>query len=1764
LLQFSERSRHEPLRWNRRQEGNEGRMPGMNGKWSDAELVRLCLEGGLHDLTDEVVAALGQRMSESRLVRDAVDESPLSGQIRTRLAAQGVSAPGPAGGDSSPEAAHQYDRPSQSMKPAVAILAVVIVGWLLYSTSNQQADSPAEQPTEVETPSPEEPGNAVSEADSEAQTRATEESADATSLPLGPGEDAATSGIEGPGDPVRDGASGRAEKPRPDAEAVPAEAVPAEAAKPGDPEQEADQDGKSESKPSREAAASVEPVAGPWGNSLNRDVAPLRFEDVAWRMPGDAGVDEFAPDEFRQWFEPIPGRPFGILDEQHNGRRFTKFDGMARLKADWVESAVLRLTVYDTEACELHVWSGDSGVRIKYFRHRQPHLWAVHRISRAGHAAPLTDGELLTNDCGRWHASQFGTFELRWERDRLWLTRGNVVLLSVPFSRRPTEVAIDGKLKFRDVEMLKSDPLPEESLPKYLQTRPLLAASQPAKLEWHMLGAEESPGSMNRHGDSIELRVGASSREPARLWTAAPRAGLCEFIFRIETAEAGTGVYVGGPDGEPIILVSRLWDPKARRVAVQLLPPNQRETERSYDVDAWPAPWSGDGQWLRVVMGSGAISLWTSPDRLEWSWVLDSPARGRFSGERASLGVFAQPQAERRIRISHVEVNEYSGLVSLADAELVARVDVEWFRPLDVLDTSSWLQRVIRHQPVGVAFDAWRRACAVATLRASPENSLSLFLISGLVSESLLPGVVTNTNGEQTDDPEAVAADLSRSFTLLREASQFCDLWDSGRGRDLSLLYHEVARRAVRRIGPSASSSVSARVMRELLRTEFWSGHQPRLTPLDAVEFELTAMIEAGEFDAALKLIDEVMFWNANGHPARHWWQTIEEIYPRLAWAELAAQATLDNEARGARQELPGRWKTNLTIDRHPLAHSVSKEAYNVMAEFQAAVSGNAFDDACAVISSAASTELLGLLPDSQDGRLMISFPNAVALAMSQQPELRRTMNEQFGAIGRLRVREAIQNADHRRIEAATVQFFGTLAAAESAAWLGDRALAGGRFAAARSYFERALADYQLNSQIETAEQRSLRAKLELTRQLGATAIDSTAGQPANSTLTGDVPIEFNSASIATAAFHSLLTELGEQATVSGGKASSQDVSLTPRGRPVAARLPEPAGYRIENRGRYDGDQGERPGSSATADVDWVARQLAVEVAGDAAFVCNRFQLSRFDLTNGQTKWTQQLGGDHGNAHHWPMVPLRPLVTDDAVYCRRLRKDGTELICCDRESGNVRWTLRPGQGMVSDPFFVRGRLQLFLAGDAYAGPSVLELATIHVETGTVLSSVPVLNLFDVWQNTVPVCQVAQADGLVYFAVSGVAGCCNSEGQLLWIRRREWVPPALDRERRLRHWSPPVIEGDSVVLFEPESPVIERVSAATGRRQWAVSSPGFRRCLAAVNGRLIFDDEYGIRAIDLQSGRTLWQYVAADMLDAVLVPESGDRMLLARAVPFVEGRTREITPTLVWLDLATGQETTRLPLTTLRDGEPRLGPLVAGPEKTWLLFARGRKEAGREVLELVRDDNVRPGFPSELAAWANWNPEARTETTPENRLLRPDLERAFQSNEFRNAVERLAPGWLPVMWIQPKECGLVPEFRGQRDVLRLRPRIVYSAETADEVPGESTVGAVRLFRPLRVKNDANVSLRFKAGHNQGESWLLTVEANGERLLNTVVDDQTAPSGWQQIDVRLGHLAGQEASLVITCGQADRKEQPWVFLHELPDPVTLTDQVEVAGK
>lgn len=1709
----------------------------MPQEWSDAELIRICLEGSAEELTDEVVAAISERSGHSPLVWEAVRESPHVEAITSRLHidAHGHQPP--------PQKAQSGSRILLAVAFGVIALLGVWVGSILSIDQRPSADERIADATDVQ-------------ALEDGQVNAD---------------------LSGSKNVVDDPPDTSADPAKENSDAPPEQPESSEQPQVASPDQSVDveestavaENSVNSATEKTETKAVVEPVAeeqaekSPWTDDLDLAVPPRSFDDVAWHLPGDEKPDEFPPTEFRKWFSTLPGRPFQLLEEKQTNRRFSRFDGTGRLNAPWPDSALLRFSIYDVERCEIYFWDGNSGLRLKFFRTRTPNVWAAHRVTRSTPTSPPQEGEFLTNDCGRWHRSSFGTFDIRWEKGHLRLIRGDVPLLTVPHERRPGAIVLDGKLKFRQLSMLRSDPLPQKVVDRLKSPagRALLGSTQPAALTWQTnkseLPREGEPAPTGNTGtqqvfavkdSSVELRVTSEANKHSFAWTPAPNAGLSEFIFRIDSADPGTGVYVGREDGTPVFQIGRVWDPKAGLQGLTFLSPNQVIQNREFNRDTFPPPWSGRGQWLRVVAGCGSVSIWTSPDGKNWGWVNDAPSRGRWPGRRATVGIFANPQADRHIRLSHVEVNELPSLVTLADPELVDRVKPEWFAPLDILDVGSWLHRVIRNRPVEADFEKWRRACAVATLRASPDNELSAFLLNGLLVDALAE--------DGSRDPGWASAE-----DLIREVGLLCDLWLSPRPQQIAQLYHELARRRVSAAmlleDEAPTGAVSHDISSTVLASEFWSSVLPPLTPQYAVRIELTSLVARGQFSEVRNLIDRICFWNANAHPARPWWSAVDPIYSTIVWAELESHISLNSEERTKRISAPGRWKTTLSPARHPLSQSVSKEAYNVMAEFQAAISGQAFGDACQVISSAGSADLFGLLPDSQDGRLLVSFPNAVALAMQQYPSLRQSMNEKFGAIGRLRVRQSIENGDHRQVEAATIQFYGTLAAADSEGWLGNRAMAAGRFAQAFGHFGRALAGFRQNSAVDTPEMSSLVARLRLALAMLGTTASTDEGDKLKRNF------DIGARSVTPAELEQLVTEMTPLAAAPGDSGASSTYSAD--GLQEHDLLPAQAGYKLELRGKLEGDLGDRAGTAGPADVDWVSRQLAIVPEGNLAYFSNRFQVNCIDLTNGQQKWAQALGGDHGNAHHWPMLPMRPVVTSDAIFSRRLTKTGPELLCLNKADGAIRWRVKPQQTLVSDPFLVHGRVHIFATRQAYAGPTILELATVHPQTGTLLNSYEVLKLFDAWQNMTQTCQVTADGGLIYLTADGVSAACNAQGQALWVRRRNRMPQILDsRYRHTRAFIPPVIDGSRVIIAQPECPTIECLDADSGRPVWEKTTPDLKRIVGRFEGSLIIETRDGLESLKLESGSTNWKYQAADLLDAVAImqpvqPKEGQKeiptptILITRAIPYVEGRKNMKLPTLVWLDPNSGAEQVRLPLKTHVDLEPYIGSFITTADRTWCLFARGRKTPQREILELVKDETLKPVPSIDQKAWASWHPEYRLATFADNRVTSPAMLPIVKSAELRRALDDLCPRWIVDAPSQPKESGLRADHLGEKNVLAMKTAARFAPPTGKpaELSDSETVGSIRLIRDIVVPSRHDAGLRFKIGHDKGQKWMLTVDAGGRQLLSTMVDDQTAPNGWQQVDVRLGPLAGQRVRLVLTCSQGEVSKQTFAYLSGFSD-------------
>lgn len=1789
----------------------------MSNQWTDAELVRICLEDPIDKFTDELVGVLTDRIKTSDSLRSSVLESENSASILGRLNETRESL---------------TPKPVRSTRGSVSVMALIAacllgfsVAWLMRNDKPEQLE---QQQPDVANPSP------WSDSDNSAdkQTQAATDSQDGS-------ENTANDVTKTNDDPDKTGV-GQPTDTNTDSKTADATNVPD---KPDD-----GSTGNANSKPDDKGDTPVK--IGPqvaWAELFDLSKPALTFEQAAWRLPGVKTPDVFKPEQFQAWFESIPGRPWGLIEANVSASHYTRFDGQARLKAPWVEGAVMRLTPYDIERCSMFFWRGDEGVRIRFYRSRAPHVWAAHRATRnKGH---VEVNELLTSDNGRWSRTYFGTFEVRSQDGDIIMMRGDMPLLKVALGGLPEQVVLEGKLKLRQLEFYRSDPVPEkivnklrmpmgrlvaggdvrahdwqtnfkeqatfEKLPK-LQVSPPNKKdnaevadngdgktenikSGPAAVKTTQIAAEKTGADQaSKPGDSVNendatkpgiVRLSSAADSTTIAWAnfAVPDAGLSEFVFQVKHADPGTGFYLGDKTGEPQYQIGYVWDPNARHLAYSYLSRGQKLLEKAHSVDAFPPPFTAPSQYVRVVIGSGILTMWISADGEHWGWMGDYPTTG-LSSRQQTIGIYALPGAKRSIELSKLEVREFPFVAKLAEPELLKLYDPELFEPLELRDFGSWLHVVSRTKPIDQSFDAWRRTCAVQTLRRVPNSKLMSALWHGLLTDRAFKNFDAGTadhpavdhpaggamnppaavvqhaddvqpagNANQAPDKQAVAqaaadeqaeseADI---WGLLAEASLFINTYDGTVAGQFSVLYHSIVERIVARNSESPGQAGNEAVLRttdalvNFAVTPNWTSAAIPITSTKAAKLELMLLVQQQKHADALRLIDRLVFWNSNGHPNYSWWSPIDSIYTTVAWAELAAHKSLDSDEQTERISRPRRWKTTLLPLRHPLAQPVNKEAYNVMAEFNAALSGDAFNDACQVIASAGDANTLGLLPDRADERLLIAFPRAVAIAMDEHPELRSSMNDRYGAVGQLRVREAMKIGDANQIEAATVQFFGTIAAAECEQWLGDRAMSAGRFEAARKHFADALAGYQRNSPVETAETKGLQSRLQLVQSMLGVPVSDTSQLAAS---------QFGSQAISVAQMKALMTELSQTANSQSGRAAA--VKSSAIAYPVAQAAPQLLAHQSQVRANFDGDHGEHAGRSGPSTVNWFSRQLAFAQEGQLLYLADRFQLRCLDLTTGVTKWKQDLGAEHGNAHYWPLHPMRPLITNTHIFYRRYTKLGAELASFEKATGKLVWRFKPPNALVSDPFFVRGRLQILASEKATAGPVQIRLLTVHPQTGVIVEDVSILQLLDETQLPEHLTQVTVHDDQVIFTVSGAVACCDGQGQPLWVRRQSWTIPALDPTRVTRAWQPPIVVGDTVIVSQPGVRMLECIDASTGRLVWTFLAPELKRIVGTVGNRMVLETSDGFEAVNMTNGRRQWRYTTPYLNDAAMLTTravSSDPKVPPQNVLLCV-RHRDIgrairRPEFVWVDLETGNEVAYAPLSNLDDKQPRLGPFVSFQNRLFAFFGKGYKTPNRELVEFTPQPDAQ-AYRSEKTRWTSWLP-----STADSRILNPksgiNLARTSHSVKFLAALPHASPGWSVSAPTQAADAGFKDNVQGRNQVfaIKLAPRKLDEAQqTAFAVAPMDTV---RLIRDVAIPKDPNASLRLTVGHDKGNSWQLIIEAEGCRLHSSIIDDKSAPNGWQDINLTFGHLCGKQVQLIIAGAPVQPAKTTWVYFDGL---------------
>lgn len=1218
-------------------------------------------------------------------------------------------------------------------------------------------------------------------------------------------------------------------------------------------------------KPEPVKPAPPEPAAPPPAAAVAAEVpAPAALlRQVGLFEP--ASADDATPDDksLGRRFAAVDTLPLKLSAQPIDGKPCGRLDGIARLQQPLVDGAALRMTSPDFTGVRIHVWSGERGVSFDAFP--QPLRWIAYATTRTGTVPVPTGYVALGLDDGRMiRTNPVGVhgIELRYADGMVSLVRGDVPLVEAPLAGPPTDVFLEGAVTFRDVSLVAAMPIPPLRKPAERPAADLLAA---ARDTWAR-GGDPSAG-FAVHDDHTATLSAVDNKQPAWALLPLPEAsGLREIVVRLEGVMPGTGLVFADGAAKPQSVLMFLGNktlPGA--VQVQRKPPNDAAIESGEQIAAQPFMFVKDTLWLRIRQCGGV-------QRIDWSadgshWLIGAEPQPPF----AAIGLYAVPHASgRSITLAAMQQAPCSRLESLSPADLrAAAVELPPQGPL-----AAWLAAADAARPPSADTGAWRRACGLKALAGNASNDLAIDLCGFLFRESLDMDFDPAARQDLLDDILAfapVADDPGDAAAILGLFGALgARMAMEGEGRCYSAIGHEQLSAPLRCGQPFVAFS----------------------EPL--ARREIVRLFYRGEWNEAIAFLERLHFFGFTAKPRNDAF---------FAWAAALTRA----RAEGKPSLLPAEW-------RHPLVVAPSKESLSVEAELNAALDGEDFADACRLFDAAAADGQVDLLTDRRDPRLFMSLPVLVATAMRDEPRLLETMRQDRERIAGLRVLEATAAGNEAAVEATTVQFHGTRAAAKAHVWLADRSMAAGRFASAIRHYEAAAASIPED---DAKQKKRTLAAIDLARKLGAAAV--AAAPPA--------PPAVAPATALTATL---------QARLEG------DVGGNPAG------LPAPLAQ---------GGVDWPPHA-----IDWAARQIATLPLTDRLLVSNRFQLASHDPATGAVQWRAGLGGDVANAHDLPGQAMRPIADATRAYVRRLRKAGPALAAITLADGTVAWELpsTPERQFVSDPLPAEGSTLAICVARKVEDSFVLALVSLDVATGRLIRETPLATFSSGW-NAVRDCQVTGLDGFFVVAAGGAVIACDSDGRVRWVRREHWLPPPVDASWMLTAQSPPLVHDGRIHVVQPGGPGLATLDAASGRLLWRLDDVSVSRLRGIARGQLVVERIGAVASagssqpghadligIDAATGKQTWRFGPSDLLDASLVTDAG--VLLAVREP-VAGKNARVA-VLVNLDPATGRETGRWPLAACEDPQPCLGPLVPSAGGLRVFFGRGPADATRDLMLLT--------------------------------------------------------------------------------------------------------------------------------------------------------------------------------------------------------------------
>ncbi|MEX1040602.1 MAG: PQQ-binding-like beta-propeller repeat protein [Pirellulaceae bacterium] len=1231
-------------------------------------------------------------------------------------------------------------------------------------------------------------------------------------------------------------------------------------------------------------AAPVQPVK-PWTAMLQAE--PIAWVDFPWNRSGLwEGQTSLRAEELGKWLVKASDDQPGLV-EARNYRNTTMagFKGLVRLQPEWPKVGAINAVIQESRNLRFHFSHGDTGVSVICYQRDYDPWYSFVTTLAPGKILPEAY-RLTASDDYRVHRSEAReassyAFFYDEQSAEIVIYRGEVEAVRAPLPGPPDTMLWQGEAIIDQLAIV-----PLEDLPVGPSELPLVSdISRPGDLDWK----GELPEKTEWHrGDNGELILTTDKAEQGA-WVAAPIPGhgLRMVEFEIEGIDNAVSLFLA--TSQPPLVEEAPQDddqPKHRIDAPRdgIVFATNRHTGGQYarfsncwdtggetdrNIQDHPTAEVRDRVWVRLLAGSGQLRGWISTNGRHWA-LLPNEVNNAV-GEYTHLGIaLAKTSEPRRTILHHVRVRKFGAIHDLTTERELARVF-----ELPVTEIPEKIDQLLE----------------------GPRQDLSpaqvALLIRRLTNADAKVDEVLQFGKWAMRQPRP----LESRRQLLRELAIYGRTWPSGHHEKLFFQWlceqpHQWLKQT-----ESLDQYDFADYRHDLFNLPAYHRDHSTLTTRESLRDYLVRAIHEQQGERVIRACERVRA-HYQTDPAK-----LGREHPVVGWAGSMAARMINRPISDRFYVSDQRW-------RWLLVEELSKEAYNISAELNAALEGEAFEDACKVITRIPPEAAFGLAPSAVDGRHLFSLPAAISMAIRNHRPLREAMHEGFSEIANLRANQAIADGNVAAAELVTLQFLGTDGATKAHVWLGDQAVAAGRFTQAMGHYRQA--ERSAFGPVGSA----LRARL---RMLGG-ANEAQADGDVHLGSHRESPDRFTRSTRDIRG----LRPFEREETDSGNDPAVNAVAVVEPGASF-----EKVGDPVEL------DWGDNPNQNFAEyrrqEIDWRPKHLALTHFGDQLVWSTRFQIACWDLAENRLRWkTPRMDQNRSETHRWPLQEMTPVSNGQRLFARLLNKDGPMLAAFELDNGSRAWELAPPRGEIfaSDPFLVHGDLMCVTLKEDAQEHYVARLTRIDPALGEATWDHDLFRIHKSWDER-RICQISRDGEIILANFGGVLAACDVSGQLRWIRKQITYPKNADESWVTQPSPAPLIFDGLCYTYHAGATAVECIEVETGKLRWSKFEPDLTQMAIHKEGRLLLlSGRNRLTAVEPRTASEVWTVDPGTHVRNLLIfPES----ILVFAHDVADDDRDQSAAFARWLAPANGEMLAETPLISLvelpENRRLELGPAV---------------------------------------------------------------------------------------------------------------------------------------------------------------------------------------------------------------------------------------------